>query len=429
MRILVVGGGGREHALLWALRRDAPQAVLFCLPGNAGTATLATNLPGKATDVALVERAAVEQRADLVVVGPEAPLAAGLVDHLAKAGIPVFGPTAAAARIESSKAFSKDLMLRHGVPTAAARTFTEFDAAARHIDRHAEPLVIKASGLAAGKGAVVCRTRAEARAIAAAMLKDGVFGEAGAEVLVEEFLDGEELSVLALTDGEHFAVLPPAQDHKRLQDGDQGPNTGGMGAYSPVSIASEPLLAKVRDQVFSPTLAALRDSGAPYRGVLYAGLMIMKDGSIRVIEFNCRFGDPEAQAILPVLPGGVLPVLRMVAEGGWMPPGHTLGDARCAAVTTVLAAGGYPDSPRLGAAIRIPPDLEADPATHVFHAGTALDASGVLRVTGGRVLAVTATAGTVAEAAARSRAAAEAIEFDGKQFRRDIGWREITRHG
>jgi phosphoribosylamine--glycine ligase len=427
VRILVVGGGGREHALLWALRRDAPQASLFCLPGNPGTARLATNLPGRSNDVELVGRTAAEHKVDLVVVGPEAPLAAGLVDTLAKAGIPAFGPTAAAARIESSKVFSKQLMVEHGVPTAAARTFTDFDSAARYIAGHAEPLVVKASGLAAGKGAVVCPTRAEAKAVATAMLKDGSFGKAGAEILVEEFLDGEELSVLALTDGEHFAVLPPAQDHKRLSDGDRGPNTGGMGAYSPVSIASSDLLARVASQVFEPTLAALRDGGAPYRGMLYAGLMILRDGSIRVIEFNCRFGDPEAQAILPVLPGGVLPVLRMVAEGGWMPPGHTLGDARCAAVTTVLAAAGYPDSPRAGAAIAIPARLEADPDTHVFHAGTTLGTDGVLRVAGGRVLAVTATAPTVELAALKSREAADAIEFEGKQFRRDIGWREIAR--
>ena len=427
MRILVVGGGGREHALLWALRRDAPEATLFCLPGNAGTATLATNLPGQATDVALVVRSARGERCDLVVVGPEAPLAAGLVDHLAEAGIPVFGPTAAAARIESSKAFAKDLMRRHGVPTAPARTFTDLDSALGYIARHDEPLVVKASGLAAGKGALVCPTRAEARAAATAMLKDGSFGAAGAEVVVEDFLEGEELSVLALTDGEHFTVLPPAQDHKRLKDRDAGPNTGGMGAYSPVSIASEQLLAKVADEVFTPTLGALREMGAQYRGLLYAGLMLRSDGSIAVIEFNCRFGDPEAQAILPVLPGGVLPVLRLVAEGGWMPPGHRFGDARGVAVTTVLAAEGYPDQPRLGAAVTIPAELETDPALHVFHAGTARGPDGVLRVAGGRVLAVTATAATVDEAARRSRGAAEAISFEGKQFRRDIGWRETAR--
>jgi phosphoribosylamine---glycine ligase len=428
VKILVVGGGGREHALLWALRRDAPQATLFCLPGNAGTAALATNLPGQATDVALVVRAARAQRCDLVVVGPEAPLAAGLVDRLAAAGIPVFGPTAAAARIESSKAFAKDLMRRAGVPTAAARTFTDLEAALAYIARHEEPLVVKASGLAAGKGAVVCATRADARATATSMLRDGVFGVAGAEIVVEEFLAGEELSVLAMTDGEHFTVLPPAQDHKRLRDGDDGPNTGGMGAYSPVSIASEKLLSRVADDVFTPTLKALRDSGAEYRGLLYAGLMLLGDGSIAVIEFNCRFGDPEAQAILPALPGGVLPVLRLVAEGGWMPPGHHLGDARCVSVTTVLAAEGYPDKPRLGAPIAIPPELESDPALHVFHAGTTRDADGVLRVAGGRVLAVTATGATVAEAARKSRDAAEAIRFEGKQFRRDIAWRETARH-
>jgi phosphoribosylamine--glycine ligase len=427
MRILVVGGGGREHALLWALRRDAPQATLFCLPGNAGTASLATNLPGKPTDVDEVARAARDNRADLVVVGPEGPLAAGLVDRLAKDGIPAFGPTAAAARIESSKTFAKELMTRHGVPTARFETFTDFGAASRYIARHAEPLVVKASGLAFGKGAIVCPTRAQATAAAAAMLKDASLGSAGAEILVEEHLEGEELSVLAMTDGEHFAVLPPAQDHKRLRDGDEGPNTGGMGAYCPVGIASPGLLKRVADEVFTPVLLALRDAGAPYRGVLYAGLMIRKDGSPVVIEFNCRFGDPEAQAILPTLPGGTLPVLRMIAEGGWMPPGHTLGDARHAAVATVLAAAGYPDAPRLGAAISIPPHLEEDPSLHVFHAGTSRGADGSLRVAGGRVLAVTATGATVAEAAAKSRAAAEAVSFEGKQLRRDIGWREIAR--
>ncbi len=427
MKILVVGGGGREHALLWALRRDAPQASLFCLPGNAGTARLATNLPGRATDVPAITRLATAERFDLVVVGPEAPLALGLVDQLAAAGVPVFGPTAAAARIESSKAFAKSLMNRHGVPTATARTFTDLDAALRYIGAHEEPLLVKASGLAAGKGAIVCRTRAEARAAAALMLRDRSFGEAGHEILVEEFLEGEELSVLALTDGEHFAVLPPAQDHKRLLDGDAGPNTGGMGAYSPVSIATDRLLADVAAEVFGPTLRGLSEAGTPYRGVLYAGLMLRPDGSLAVIEFNCRFGDPEAQAILAVLPGGVLPVLRMIAEGGWMPPGHRFGDARGAAVTTVLAAEGYPEHPKLGAAIAIPADLEDDPHLHLFHAGTAADSDGTLRVAGGRVLAVTATGAGVEEAADRSREAAERIAFEGRQFRRDIGWREIAR--
>jgi phosphoribosylamine--glycine ligase len=428
VRILIVGGGGREHALLWALHRDAPEATFFCLPGNAGTTRLATNIPGRSADITAVTAAARERRIDLVVVGPEAPLAAGLVDRLATIGIPVFGPSAAAARIESSKAFAKDLMLRHGIPTAAFRTFTDLKSALRYIEAHAEPLVVKASGLAGGKGAVVCSTRGDAKAAATAMLADGALGEAGAEILVEEFLAGEELSVLAITDGEHFAVLPPAQDHKRVGEGDTGPNTGGMGAYCPVGIATESLLQRVAVEVIEPTLRAMSDEGARYRGTIYAGLMIREsNGAPAVIEFNCRFGDPEAQAILAATPSGLLPVIRMVAEGGWMPTGTHLGSASGAAVTTVLAAAGYPDAPVTGAAINIPAGLEESADVLVFHAGTARDPDGTLRVAGGRVLSVTATAPTVAEAAAKSRRASEAITFEGKQFRRDIGWREVAR--
>ena len=427
MRTLIVGGGGREHALAWACRRDCPSSTVFCLPGNAGTARVATNLPGSAADLAAVVRAAREQRVDMVIVGPEAPLAAGLADVLGQAGIPVFGPVAAAARIESSKAFAKDLMTRHGVPTARARTFTDFDSAARYIESHDEPLVVKASGLAGGKGAVVCATRAEARAAARAMLSEGSLGKAGSEVLVEEHLDGEELSVLAITDGEHFAILPPAQDHKRLLDGDFGPNTGGMGAYCPVSVATPQLLRRVADEVVAPTLRALKAEGSAYRGVLYAGLMIRPDGSPAVIEFNCRFGDPEAQAIIAAMPPGLLPVIRLIAEGGWMPNGLSLGDARHASVTTVIAAAGYPDAPVAGAEIDIPADLEAEGEVILFHAGTTLDHSGRLRVCGGRVLGVTALAPTIEEAAQKSRVAADAIRFEGKQFRRDIAWRELAR--
>jgi phosphoribosylamine--glycine ligase len=246
-------------------------------------------------------------------------------------------------------------------------------------------------------------------------------------MLVEEFLEGEELSVLAITDGEHFAILPPAQDHKRLQDGDFGPNTGGMGAYCPVSVATPALLRRIADEIITPTLSALKADGAPYRGVLYVGLMLRPDGSPAVIEFNCRFGDPEAQAILAAMPSGLVPVLRLIAEGGWMPSGISLGDARHASVTTVLAAEGYPDAPVLGAEISIPAELEAAPDVLLFHAGTAQGPDGRLRVAGGRVLGVTAIAPTIAEAAQRSRVAAESIRFEGKQFRRDIGWRELAR--
>lgn len=430
MRVLVVGGGGREHALLWALHRDAPDGTFFCLPGNAGTAKLATNLPGSATDVETVAAAAKDKSVDLVVIGPEAPLAAGLADRLARDGIPAFGPSQAAARLESSKTFAKSVMVRAGVPTARAESFTDHAQALRYLASHPEPLVVKASGLAAGKGAVICPTRDDARDAVTAMLKEGALGAAGAEVLIEEYVEGEELSVLAVTDGNHFAVLPPAQDHKRIGEGDVGPNTGGMGAYCPVSIATTDLLERVSREVFQPTLKYMRDAGTPYKGILYAGLMLREhDGAPCVIEFNCRFGDPEAQAILAATPPGLLPVLRMVAEGGWMPDGMRLGGARHAAVTTVLAAEGYPHAPKSGAEIRIPRGLESATDVMVFHAGTTLDRDGRLRVAGGRVLAVTAVGPDVASAAARSREAAEAIDFEGKQYRRDIGWREIARSG
>jgi len=428
VKVLIVGGGGREHALLWALHRDNPEATFFCLPGNAGTAKLATNIPGSATDVEAVTASAKERSVDLVVVGPEAPLAGGLADRLQKAGIPVFGPTAAAARIEASKRFAKDLMAKAGIPTAVTRTFTDLQKALTYIAGHAEPLVVKASGLAAGKGAVVCQNRADAKATATAMM-GGSLGAAGSEILVEEFLTGEELSVLVITDGEHYAVLPPAQDHKRIGEGDAGPNTGGMGAYCPVSIATPTLLRSIAAEVIRPTIRAMADLGAPYRGTLYVGLMLRENGSFSVIEYNCRFGDPEAQAILAAAPPGLLPVLRMIAEGGWMPEGLRLGQTRHAAVTTVLAADGYPDAPRTGAEIRIPRGLEQATDVMVFHAGTRLDDEGRLRVSGGRVFGVTATGPDIASAAARSRDASAAIEFEGKQYRRDIGWREIRRLG
>ena len=430
MRVLIVGGGGREHALLWALHRDAPDGSFFCFPGNAGTAKLATNIPGSVTDIDAVAAAAKEKRVDLVVVGPETPLALGLADKLSKAGIPVFGPSANAARIESSKAFAKELMFKAGVPTAESQVFTDLSSALRYIGSQREPLVVKASGLAGGKGAVICRTKTEARTAATSMLREGVMGEAGAQILVEEFVHGEELSVLAITDGEHFAVLPPAQDHKRIGDGDTGLNTGGMGAYCPVSLATDDLLERVAAEVFRPILKAMNKAGSRYRGILYAGLMLREtDGALCVIEFNCRFGDPEAQAILAATPPGLLPVLRMVSEGGWMPEGLAMGTAKKAAVTTVLAAEGYPTAPKMGAEIRIPKGLESARDVHIFHAGTTKDADGKLRVAGGRVLSVTACGPDVAAAATRSREAAEAIDFEGKQFRRDIGWREIQRQG
>ena len=421
MRILVVGGGGREHALCWALRREDPQADLYAAPGNPGIGSIATNLGIPADDLDRIADAADAYGIDLVVIGPEAPLAAGLADRLRGEGRNVFGPGAAAAQIEASKAFAKEVMHRANVPTARSATFTELAPALAYVDAHAEPLVVKASGLAAGKGAVVCATRREAADAVRAMLGEGQFGSAGKVVVIEDFLEGEELSVFAVTNGREVRILPPAQDHKRLLEGDRGPNTGGMGAYSPVSFATPGLLGVVEQRILIPTLQELEREGAPFTGLLYAGLMVAPDGSPSVIEFNCRFGDPETQAVLPLLHGGLTDLLLAAARRETLPAVRT---GKGAAVTTVLAAPGYPERPARGAELRIPAVLP--PGVVVFHAGTS-DADGALRASGGRVLTVTGTGETFAAAQAASRAGAEAIGFEGKIWRRDIGWREERR--
>ncbi len=423
MRILVVGGGGREHALCWALSRAA---TVFCAPGNPGTRNCATNLPPpfSPNDHQAILDAVRQNSIDLTVIGPEAPLAGGLVDALQAAGHSAFGPTKAAAQIEASKAFAKDVMAKAGVATGNARVFTNEKEALDYIATHPEPLVVKASGLAAGKGVVVCSTREEARAAASAMF-GGRFGDAGAEVLVEQFLEGEELSIFALTDGEATLLLPASQDHKRFQEGDLGPNTGGMGAYAPVSIATDELLQRVDREVVRPTLAEMANRGMPYRGVLYVGLMIAPDGKPSVIEFNCRFGDPETQVLLPIVSEGLADQIWSIAAGErWSPPEAP--HATRAAVTTVLAAPGYPESPQKGNAITLPPTLPSD--TILFHAGTD-DSDGTLRVSGGRVLCATGLGADVRTALAASHRLAEAVGFEGKVFRRDIGWREIARAG
>ena len=423
MRLLVVGGGGREHALCWALRRENPAADLYCAPGNPGTADLATNLSIAADDLDRIADAADMHGIDLTVVGPEVPLARGLADRLRAEGRAVFGPSAAAAQLEASKAFSKEVMHAAGIPTAASRTFTELRPALDYVDRHSEPLVVKASGLAAGKGAVVCLARGEAAAALRSMLGERVFGDAGATVVIEAFLEGEEISVLAVTDGRDVELLPVSQDHKRLLEGDAGPNTGGMGAYSPVAVATPALLARARAEVLLPALAEMRRRDTPYTGVLYAGLMVDRDGAPWVVEFNCRLGDPETQVVLPLVDGGLTDAFWKVAHGeGVAPIACRSGQA---SVTTVLASRGYPDRPQQGAAIRIPEELPA--GVTVFHAGTVRGADGVLRVNGGRVLNVTAVAASFPEAQRLSRETAEAIEFEGKVFRRDIGWREAAR--
>ena len=422
MRVLVVGGGGREHAIVSALHHEDPTATIHCAPGNPGTAQLGTNLPIQATDIDRLADAADAYGIDLTIVGPEGPLALGLADRLRAEGRAVFGPNRAAAEIEASKAFSKDVMGRAGVATAASATFTDLSAALSYVSAHAEPLVVKASGLAAGKGAVVCLTRQEAAAAVRSMLSEKKFGAAGEVVIVEDFMPGEELSLLAITNGADITLLPAAQDHKRLGEGDTGPNTGGMGAYSPVALGTPALLERAVREVLRPTLAELERRGAPYNGVLYAGLMIGPDGGLRVVEFNCRLGDPETQVVLPLVTGGLTDCFWRTARGE--APG-ALTIAKAHAVTTVLAAEGYPDDPKRGAAITLPKTLPA--GVSVFHAGTSRDSDGVLRVNGGRVLNVTAVASNFAEAQRLSRETSDTIEYAGKVYRRDIGWREAAR--
>jgi phosphoribosylamine---glycine ligase len=422
MKALIVGGGGREHALAWKLRKDQPSLEILAAPGNPGIAALGRCVPVRVDDAAGIVQLARNEKPDLVVIGPEAPLAAGLADALRSAGIPVFGPSRAAARIESSKAFAKALMREAGVPTARATRCIDAAAAKLSARELGAPVVIKASGLAAGKGVIVCETIAQADAAIDSMLTDDSFGAAGREVLVEEFMEGEELSLFAITDGTTVLPMLAAQDHKRLLEGDRGPNTGGMGAYAPVSLGSAELVADAVDRVFVPTLDALRAAGAPFSGLLYAGLMLTPQGP-KVVEFNARFGDPETEAILPLLESSLLEPLLAVASGRGL-TGQHLRWSSSHAVTTVVAAAGYPGKLRQGDVITLPPVEEN---VHVFHAGTALDATGQLVTAGGRVFAVTAVASTLEAARAESARVAGAIELEGKQLRRDIGWREQER--
>lgn len=423
MRILIVGNGGREHALLWKLRRDAPDADFFATLPNGGMAPLCEAVAIAPADVEALAGWAAAHRIDLTVVGPEAPLAAGIVDRFETKGLPVFGPSQAAARIESSKAYAKDLLRNANVPTAAHKTFTNQAGAIDWVRSEGAPIVVKASGLAAGKGAVVCMTEEQAVAAIEEMMGDLRFGEAGREVVIEEFMEGEELSVFAICDGSDFVLLQASQDHKRADEGDAGPNTGGMGAYAPVSIADEALMDEAVSEVIAPTVAALANDGAPFKGLLYAGLMHTSDG-LRVVEFNCRFGDPETQAVLPLMESSLLDLMVTVAEGSSL-AGHKVTHRDAAAVTTVLASGGYPGPYEKGKEIYIPDDLETDDVL-VFHAGTERRGDELV-TSGGRVLAVTAVAPTFASAASASRNGAAAVDFEGAFFRADIGWRERER--
>jgi len=423
VKALIVGGGGREHALAWKLKRDDPTIELLAAPGNPGIAELARCVAVSATDVTRIVDLAAQERVDLVVVGPEAPLAAGLADALCGRGIPVFGPSAAAARIETSKRFAKEVMADAGVPTARASHHSEVDSARRAVADFGAPVVIKATGLASGKGVVVCESVAQAYAAVDRMLRDGALGDAGNEILVEEFMEGEELSLFALTDGEGYLTMIPVQDHKRLFAGDAGPNTGGMGAYAPVAVGTDALVRQAGARIIEPTLAALRERGASFSGLLYAGLMLTDEGP-KVVEFNCRFGDPETQAILPLMRSSLLDAFVAVASGDGLSGMDPFDWSEQFAVTTVLAAPGYPDAPATGDRITLP---EQHGDVIVFHAGTSRDRDGALVTAGGRVLAATGVAASFDVAQRASVEYAEAVQFTGKQYRADIGWRESAR--
>jgi phosphoribosylamine--glycine ligase len=422
LNILLIGSGGREHALANALTRSPSAAALFVAPGNPGTARVGTNVALDPADHPAVLGFCREKRIGLVVVGPEQPLIGGLVDALAGAGVPAFGPTQAAAQLEGSKGFTKDICQSYGVPTAAYARFSDRNLAHAYVQEKGAPIVVKADGLAAGKGVVVAMTRAEAEA-AVEMMFDGAFGASGADVVIEEYLEGEEASFFAICDGTRALPFATAQDHKRVGDGDVGPNTGGMGAYSPASIVTPVIAARVMEEIIAPTLQAMRDRGAPFRGVLYAGLMLTKEGP-KLIEYNVRFGDPEAQAMLPRFEGDLVALMLAAAQGAL--PDAPLPFSSQTALTVVLAAKGYPGTPEIGTQISGLDRAEALPGVIVTHAGTRL-AGDRLLAAGGRVLNVTALADSVKDARVRAYAAVDVVDWPGGFCRRDIGWREVQR--
>ena len=425
MKVLVIGGGGREHALAWKLAQSPRVQKVIVAPGNAGTAREANCENALASTVEQWLALARHEKVAFTVVGPEAPLAAGVVDAFRAEGLRIFGPTRAAAQLESSKDFAKAFMQRHGIPTAAYATFTDAAAAHAHVEAQGAPIVIKADGLAAGKGVVVAMSLAEAHAAIDHMLADNAFGAAGARVVVEAFLGGEEASFIVMVDGQHVLAMASSQDHKRLLDGDHGPNTGGMGAYSPAPLVTPQLHARIMREIILPMVAGMAKDGIPYSGFLYAGVMIDGEGRPRTLEFNCRFGDPETQPIMMRLKSDLVELIEHGING-------TLDriDAewdRRVALGVVLAAQGYPDAPRKGDAIHGLERAAAIDDAHVFHAGTAEGDGGAVVVSGGRVLCVTALGDTVKIAQKRAYEAADAIAFDGMQLRRDIGWRALKK--
>lgn len=428
MKVLVIGSGGREHALCWAIAASPLCAKLYCAPGNAGIAKEAECVPIASDDVEALVRFAVDQAIDLVVVGPEKPLVLGLVDRLEAAGIKAFGPSAAAAELEGSKGFMKDLCARHGIPTAAYGRFTDRDAARAHVARHGAPIVVKADGLAAGKGVTIAHTEEEALAAIDEAMVGGAFGEAGAELVIEEFLTGEEVSFFALVDGASALPLASCQDHKAVGEGDAGPNTGGMGAYSPAPVMTPELEVRVMREIVEPTVRGMAAEGRPFRGVLFAGLMVVPTPGgpePRLLEFNVRFGDPECQVLMKRMMSDVLPALLAACDGQLR--NFQLRWYDEAALCVVMAARGYPGPYAKGTEIQGLEDAAALPDVTVFHAGTEHGPDGRLLAAGGRVLGVTAIAEGVVEAQTLAYEAVDRIDWPDGFCRRDIGWRALKR--
>jgi phosphoribosylamine--glycine ligase len=423
MRILVVGSGGREHALCWAIAASPLCDKLYCAPGNAGIAAEAECVAVAAEDIDGIVRLAKEKAIDFVVVGPEAPLVAGLADRLEQAGIKTFGPSAAAAALEGSKGFTKDFCARSNIPTGAYRRFKQRDAARAYVMEKGAPIVVKADGLAAGKGVTVAMTVDEALAAIDDAMVENRFGQAGIEIVIEEYLEGEEASFFALCDGQHALPLGAAQDHKRVGDGDTGPNTGGMGAYSPPPVVPPAMAERIMREIIDPTVAGMAKDGRAFKGVLFAGLMITKSGP-QLIEYNVRFGDPECQVLMPRLKSDLLPALIAARDGGLK--NFDLRWYDKAALCVVMAANGYPGDYKKGSEIRNLAAAGNVPDVTVFHAGTKADGARVL-ATGGRVLGVTATGDTIAAAREAAYRAVDAIDWPGGFCRRDIGWRAIKR--
>jgi phosphoribosylamine--glycine ligase len=425
MKILIVGSGGREHALAWKCAQSPRVDEVIVAPGNAGTAReeRVRNADVSSDDIEALARLAGDEGVELTIVGPEAPLVAGIVDRFNELGLPCFGPTAAAAQLEGSKAFTKDFLARHNIPTADYRNFTELAPALAYIRQQGAPIVIKADGLAAGKGVIVAHSLEEAEQAATDMLEGGAFGDAGARIVVEEFLDGEEASFIVVTDGTNILPMATSQDHKARDEGDTGPNTGGMGAYSPAPVVTPEIEKRIMDEVIRPTLDGMQADGHPYLGFLYAGLMIMADGTPKVIEFNCRFGDPETQPIMARLQSDLVDICLSALEGE-LAERKAQWDTR-AALGVVMAAGGYPASYEKGKVISGLDNADSN-TQKVFHAGTA-SAGDKVTTAGGRVLCVVGLGDTVAAAARDAYAAADKIDWEDVYFRRDIGHRAIAR--